>query len=159
MPTPVPGAAPASPGMRYAAAGAVAAFVGAVAIIVACALPYANITDNSVSQTAPSIFNPGYPGALWYAVEPVAVAALAVAAGVMLIALRGRTPRALAAGVMIGMGAQTFLLFVGYVASSASGPSERAAIGGAFGVAGGLVVAVGGALAAVSLSVRARAAP
>lgn len=135
-------------------AGAVAAFVGAVAIIVACAFPYANITDNSVSQTTPSIFNPGYPGALWYAVEPVAVAALGIVAGVILIALRGRIARALAAGALVALGAQTFLLFVGYVGSSASGPSERAAIGGAIGLAGALVVAIGGALAAVSLAVK-----
>ncbi len=159
IPAPVPAAPPASPGMKYAVAGAVVAFVGEIAVIVACAVPYANITDNSVSQTTPSIFNPGYPGGLWYAVEPVAVAALGIVAGVMLVALRGRTPRALAAGVLLGLGAQTFLLFVGYIGSSASGPSMRVGIGGAIGVAGGLAIAIGGALAAASLGMRARPTP
>lgn len=159
IPQPVPAAPTASPGMRFAVAGAVAAFVGAIVVAVACALPYANITDNSVSQTTPSIFNPGYPGGLWFAVEPVAVVVLAIVAGVMLIALRGRVARALAAGVLFALGAQTFVLFVGYVGSSATGQSERAGIGAAIGIIGGLAIAIGGGLAAASLSVRARPTP
>jgi hypothetical protein len=51
---------------------------------------------------------------------------------------------------------QTFTLFVGYVGAAASGPAERAAIGGAIGLLGALALAIGGALAAASLSVRAR---
>jgi len=154
IPTPVPAAPPASPGMRYAVAGAVAAFVGAIVVIVACALPYANLTDNSVSNTTPSIFNPGYPGGLWYAVEPVVVAVVGIVAGVLLIALRGRVPNALAAGVLLALGVQTIVLFAGYVGSSAGGASERVGIGGAIGVVGGLAIAFGGTLAAASLSVR-----
>jgi hypothetical protein len=156
VPTPVPAAPRASPGMRYAVAGAVAAFVGAIVVIVACALPYANLTDNSVSNTTPSIFNPGYPGGLWYAVEPVAVAVLGIVAGVVLIALGGRVPRALAAGVLLALGAQTIVLFAGYLGSSASGSSERVGIGGAVGVVGGLAIAFGGTLAAAGLTVKAK---
>jgi hypothetical protein len=156
IPTPVPAAPPASPGMGFAVAGAVAAFVGAIVVIVACALPYANITDNSVSNATPSIFNPGYAGGLWYAVEPVAVAVLGIVVGVLLIALRGRISRALAAGVLIALGVQTFLLFLGYAGSSATGTSERFGIGGAIGVVGGLAIAFAGTLAAASLTVKAK---
>jgi hypothetical protein len=134
--------------------GAVVAFVGAVAVIVACVVPYANYTDPSVSPATPSIFNPGYPGAVWYAVEPVLVAVVGVVAGVLLIALRGRLLRALAAGVLLAVGVQTFVLFIGYVLAAATGPGERAAIGGGIGLLGGLALAIGGALAAASLSPR-----
>jgi hypothetical protein len=151
---PVP-AAPAAPaGTRFAVAAAVLAFVGAAVTIVACAVPYANYTDPSASPAMPSIFNPGYPGALWYAVEPVTVAAGGIVAGVLLIALRGRVMRALAAGVLLALGVQTLVLFVGYVGAAATGPSERAAIGGGIGLLGGLALAIGGALAGASLSVR-----
>jgi hypothetical protein len=133
--------------------GAVVAFVGAVATIVACVVPYVTYTDPSVSPATSSIFNPGFPGALWYAVEPVAVAVVGVVAGVLLIALRGRTVRALAAGALLAVGVQTFLLFVGYVGGPATIPGERAAIGGGIGLLGGLALAIGGALAAASLTV------
>ena len=75
-------------------------------------------------------------------------------AGVLLIALRGRVPNALAAGVLLALGVQTIVLFAGYVGSSAGGASERVGIGGAIGVVGGLAIAFGGTLAAASLSVR-----
>lgn len=156
IPAPVPAAPPAAPGTRFAVAGAVVAFVGAAVIVVACALPYATYTDPSVSPTTPSIFNPGYPGALWYAVEPVTVDVVGVVAGVLLIALRGRVARALAAGVLLALGVQTFVLFVGYVGAAATGPSERAAIGGAIGIVGGLAIAFAGTLAAASLTVKAK---
>jgi hypothetical protein len=159
IPAPVPAAPPAAPGSRFAVAGALVAFAGAVVIIVACALPYATFTDPSVSPSTLSIFNPGYPGALWYAVEPVAVAVLGVAAGVLLIALRGRVPRALAAGVLLALGVQTFVLFIGYVLAAATGPGEHAAIGGGIGLLGGLAMAIGGALAAASLTVRTQPTP
>jgi hypothetical protein len=134
--------------------GAVVAFVGAVATVVACVVPYVTYTDPSVSPATASVFNPGFPGALWYAAEPVAVAVVGIVAGVPLIALRGRTVRALAAGVLLAVGVQTFLLFVGYVGGAATIPGERAAIGGGIGLLGGLALAIGGALAAASLSVR-----
>jgi hypothetical protein len=156
IPAPVPAAPPASPGLRYAVAGAVAAFVGAIVVILACALPYATLTGNAVSNPTPSIFNPGYSGGLWFAVEPVVVAALGIVAGVLLIALRGRVPRALAAGVLLALGVQTIVLFAGYVGSSAGGESEQVGIGGAIGVVGGLAMAFGGTLAAVSLAVKAK---
>jgi hypothetical protein len=159
IPRPVPAAPPAPPGTGLAAVSAVVAFVGAVVIIVACALPYANYTDTSVSPATPSIFNPGYPGALWYAVEPVAAAAGGVVAGVLLMALRSRVPRALAAGVLLALGVQTFVMFVGYVGAAATGPSERAAIGGAIGLFGGLALAIGGGLATASLAVRTQPTP
>jgi hypothetical protein len=134
--------------------GAVVAFVGVVATVVACAVPYVTYTDPSVSPATASIFNPGYPGALWYAVEPVAVALAGIVAGVLLIALRGRTLRALAAGVLLAVGVQTFLLFVGYVGGAATISGERAAIGGGIGLLGGLALAIGGGLAAASLTVK-----
>jgi len=152
-PAPVPAAPAAPPGARFAVAGAVVGFVGAAVIVVACALPYATYTDTSVSPTTPSIFYPGYPGALWYAAEPVLVAVAGIGVGVLLIALRGRVVRALAAGVLLALGVQTFVMFIGYVGASATGPGEHAAIGGGIGLVGGLALAIGGGLAAASLSV------
>lgn len=129
------------------------AFVGAVVIGVACILPYANITDNSVSPPSPSIFNPGCPAGLWFAVEPMVVILVAIAAGVMLISVRGRIPRALAAGALLAFGVQTVVLFAGYVGASAGTPSEHAAIGGVVGVIGGLAILAAGSIAAASLGV------
>jgi hypothetical protein len=159
IPAPVPAAPPALPGTGLAMSGAVVAFVGAVATIVACVVPYVTYTDPTVSPATTSIFNPGFPGALWYAVEPVAVAVVGIVAGVLLIALRGRIPRALAAGVLLAVGGQTFFLFVGYVGGPATLPGEHAAIGGGIGLLGGLSLAIGGALAAASLTVRTQPTP
>jgi hypothetical protein len=148
----VPDAPAASPGTRLAGAGAAVAFVAAIVIVVACALPYATYTDQSVSPAAPSIFFPGYPGALWYAAEPVLVVGAAIAAGVLLITLRARVVHALAAGVLLALGVQTFVMFIGYVGAAATGPGEHAAIGGGIGLLGGLALAIGGGVAAASLS-------
>jgi hypothetical protein len=154
IPAPVPAAPPRPPGTLLAAGGAAAAFVGAVVIVVACVLPYGHYTDPSVSPSSPSVFNPGYPGALWYAIEPVAVIVLAIVAGVVLLALRGRVPRALAGGLLVALGVQTFVLFLGYLGAAATGPSEQAGIGGGIGIVGGLAIAIGGAVAAASLTVK-----
>lgn len=159
IPAPVPASPPALPGTGLAMSGALVAFVGALATIVACAVPYVTYTDPTVSPSTASIFNPGFPGALWYAAEPVAVAVVGIVAGVLLIALRGRTPRALAAGILLAVGVQTFLLFVGYLGAAATILGEHAAIGGGIGLIGGLALAIGGALAAASLSVRTQPTP
>jgi hypothetical protein len=141
-----------APGSRLAIAGGVVSIVGAVAIIAACILPYAKMTDPSAAQSALSIFNAGFSGGLWYAAEPVAVILVSLTAGVLLIALRHRLIRALATGALIAFGVQTFFLFVGYVGASATGSGEQAGLGGIIGVLAALAIIVGGALGAASLS-------
>ena len=151
IPNPVPAAPPSPPGSILAIVGGAVAIVGSLAIIAACVLPYAHYTDSSASPAYPSIFNPGYPGALWYAAEPVAVILVGIVAGVMLMAVRGRTPRLLATGALLAFGWQTTFLFVGFVGASAAGPSSQMGIGGVVGVIGGLAILVGAAIASASL--------
>lgn len=150
IPNPVPAAPPSAPGSTLAIVGGAVAIVGSLAIIAAGLLPYAHYTDNS-TPAWPSIFNPGYPGALWYAAEPVAVILLGIVAGVMLIAVRGRTLRLVAAGALLAFGMQTTFSFVGFVGASATGPASQMGIGGVVGVIAGLVILVGGAIAAASV--------
>jgi hypothetical protein len=153
IPQPILAAPGLPPGARLALAGGVVAILGAVVIIVACVIPFAHYTDNT-SPSSPSIVNPGYPGALWYAVEPGGVILFAIAAGVALIALRSRISRALMTGALMAFGAQTALMFASYAGAAVAGPSEQVGPGGPIGVLGGLAIMVGGALAAASLGVR-----
>lgn len=158
IPQPLSVAPPRAPGFGVAIAGGVVAILGAALTIAACVLPYAKFTDNS-APTTPSILNPGFPGGLWYAAEPVAVAVLAVAAGVTLMAMQNRTARILLAGALLAFGLQTFLLFVGYAGGAATGQSEQIGIGGPVGVIGGLAMIVAGGLGVASLGARAPSAP
>ena len=61
-----------------------------------------------------SIFNSGSSGALWFAVEPVGVAAFGIAAALLIVFTRSARVRSIATGVLFGFGIQTIMLFAGY---------------------------------------------
>jgi hypothetical protein len=129
--------------------------VGAIAIITACALPYVHYTDSSAGPTlSPSVFNSGFAPSNGFAAEPIGVALLAIVAGVVLVVWTNRIPQAIASGVLLAYGAQTFLLFVGYVLLAVASPSAQLGPGGIVGMFAGLLLFVGGLAAAVSVFAR-----
>jgi hypothetical protein len=130
-------------GLRFAAAGL--AVAGAGLTIWACALPAFRISGSNSGQNSFSIFNSGGSG--WFAVEPVGVAILGVVAALLVIMATGRL-RSIAAGMLIGTGIQTILLFAGYQFSVRS--PEHAGPAGAVGMLAGAALLLGGLLAAFS---------
>ncbi|HLQ16499.1 MAG TPA: hypothetical protein VK256_11685 [Candidatus Eisenbacteria bacterium] len=136
-----------------ATTGAITAITAVVVIIAGCVLPYVRYTEASPgdSQTA-SVFNGGFPGAWGNVPEPVLVIVFALAASVSIIAWPNRTARAFASGALVVMGAQTFMLFVGYAAAAAgSGVLQSGSFVGLF---GSFLLFVGGAISAASLLTR-----
>jgi hypothetical protein len=130
-------------------AGLVAA-LGAIMIILGCALTYVHYTD-STDPSSLSVFNPGFGPSTWFAAEPVGVAAFTFAAAVVLMVSANRVARAMTAGVLVAYGAQTFLLFSGYVALAAGSQSAQIGPGGLVGMAAGVVIFASGLMAALSL--------
>ncbi len=137
-------------GRGVTAFGGVVGMLGALVIVGACALPYAHYSSPAGTYS-PSIFNSGIPGGFWLAAEPVAVIALAIAAGLVLVASMRRTARAIAAGMLVAFGVQTAFLFVGY---ASSGSPSQVGIGSVVGILGGLCLLSGGLVAAASRRVR-----
>jgi hypothetical protein len=133
-------------GLRLTAA--IVTAVGAILIIWACALPDLHIPAGN-GRTSFSIFNSGAAGDLWFAVEPVGVAVIGVAAAlIIMLAQRSARMRLVAGGVLIGFGIQTILLFAGYEFYVQS--PDHAGPGGAVGILGGLLLLVAGLIAAAS---------
>ncbi len=95
-----------------------------------------------------SIFNSGGAGQLWFAVEPVGVAVIAVLAALVVAANRSARVRLLATGVLFGFGIQTILLFAGYEFYARS--PDRTGPAGAVGILGGIVLLVAALIAAAS---------
>jgi hypothetical protein len=107
-------------------------------------LPYAHFSSGS-----PSIFNPGDPASLWFAVEPVAVILVAIAIGIMLVISTQRTLQIVAGSILLGIGVQTFFLFVAYTGYSFSASEGPGGISGVIGIVAAICLATGGLLAAV----------
>jgi hypothetical protein len=137
----------------FAISGGILAIVGAISIIPACALDYVHYTDNTEPSSV-SVFNPGFGPAIWFAAEPVGVAAITIAAALVLLVLGSRVPRAVAAGVMVAYGAQTFLLFLGYVALAIRSQSAQVGPGGVVGMVAGVLIFAAGILALGSVMQR-----
>lgn len=129
-------------GIRLTAAAL--AVAGAGLVIWACALPDLKIPAGSGRESL-SIFNSYGSGALWFAVEPVGAAAVAIIAA-LLIALASREARLrlIAAGMLIGLGFQTVLLFTGYEFSVSS--PDHPGPAGAVGMIAGMVLLAAGLL-------------
>jgi hypothetical protein len=125
-------------------AGGVAGIAGALLVIAACALPYMHDSTGSAS-----IFNPGYPGGLWFAIEPIAVILMAIAAGVAIVVSTQRILQIAAASILLATGVQTFFLFVGYAGLNLGSGERSAAPGSVIGVVAGLCLATGGLLALI----------
>lgn len=127
--------------------------VAAILIVWACALPDLYVSGGN-GRTSFSIFNSGGAGQLWFAVEPVGVAVIAVVAALIIMAAnRSARLRLLATGVLFGFGIQTVLLFAGYEFYARS--PDRVGPGGAVGILGGIVLLVAALIAAASRPVSA----
>jgi tryptophan-rich sensory protein len=133
-----------------AIAGGVIAIVSGLLIIVACALPFVHYTD-SQEPTSPSIFNPGFAPSNGFAVEPVGVALIAIAVGILVLVWSNRIARAIASGVLIAYGVQTVLLFFGYLALAVFSKSAQVGPGGPVGMFAGLLLIAGGAACLASV--------
>jgi len=141
-----PGVSPGRPSGLRLAAVAVAA-VGAGLIVWACALPILRVPAGN-GRDSISIFNSGSSGALWFAVEPVGVAAFGIAAALLIVFTRSARERSIATGVLFGFGIQTIMLFAGYEFSVRS--PDHAGSGATVGILGGIVLFVAGLLSAFS---------
>ena len=135
---------PTPAGRGLTVAGGVAGMVGALLVVVACAVPYVHTADGS-----PSLFNPGYVGGIWFAVEPIVVILIAVTTGVVIVASSQRNLQLAAASILLAIGVQTFFLFVGYAGFDLSTADRSAAPGSAIGILGGLCLTTGGLLALI----------
>lgn len=92
--------------MRFASG--VIAIAGAVLVALGCALPFA--TSGSVKLR---IFQTTTPHAiLFYALEPIGVILAAAILGVLLLI---RPPFRLTPGMLLGIGGQSMLFFVGFI--------------------------------------------
>jgi hypothetical protein len=137
----------------FATGGAIISLVGVPFILGGCIIPFVYYTDTSNGGPASaSVFNLGYTGGLFYALEPVIVMVTVAIASTILIAWQHRTVRAVGAGVLVAIGVQTAALFVGYVGGSTT--YGRLGLGGPLGLIGGVIVLVGGCLVAAGLFVR-----
>ena len=132
-----------------ATTGGIAALIAIPFIVAGSTLPFVYYTDTSNGPASSSIFNLGYTGGLFFALEPIAVMVCALVTGIFLIAWQNRTVRAVGTGVLLAFGLQTVALFIGYIGGEA--PYGRVGPGGPVGILGGMVLLAGGGLAAGSL--------
>ena len=144
----------ASTGTRswLAIGGAIAGLLGTPLIFVGCIVPYVYWNDTSRGASA-SIFDMSSGPGFWYAIEPAIVILLILVAGIVAIALPSKTVRALAAGLLVAVGLQTFTMFMGYTFGELS--YGHIGAGGPLGALGGLMAFFGGGLMAGSLFSRA----
>lgn len=155
---PTTGATAKSMQSWLATTGAITAITGVVVIIAGCVLPYMRYTEaTSGYSQSPSVFNGGFPGAWGSVPEPILVIVFAFVASVLIVAWPNRTARAFASGAIVVMGAQTFMLFVGYAAAGAGNGVLQS--GSFVGLFGSVLVFVGGAISAASLLTRAAGGP
>ncbi len=117
---------------------------GGLLVIPACLLPFAYFASGS-----PSIFNPGDPTSLWFALEPGAVIVVAIAIGIMLAVSRQRILQMVAGSILLGIGVQTFFLFVGYTGYGLGASERPGATSSVIGIVGAICLTTGGLLAAV----------
>jgi len=156
--------------------GGVIAFLGAIGVIVACAVPLIKGPAGAgFGSTSVTLFNLLSHGPLkWFLAEPIGVAVLSVVAGLVIMSSRSRAVPAVAAGILIGIGIQTAALFfaihsvvsglVGGIVSglgSLSGSTGALALGiqtgpaGVVGLLGGVLLIVAGVVAGVAAARRA----
>jgi hypothetical protein len=143
-------AAPVSrpPRSWLATGGGITAIIAVGVIIAGCIFPYAHYRDAS-GGSSPSIFNGGFAGSWGNIAEPVLVILFALAAAITLIAWMSRTARAFSSGALLAMGAQTFMMFIGYAAAAAG--FGQIGAGSIVGLIGGILLFLGGAASAGSL--------
>ena len=148
----LPGVAATANRSWLAIGGAITALLGTPLVFAACIVPYVYWNDTSNGASA-SIFDMSSGPGFWYAIEPVIVILLILVAGIVAIALPSKTVRALAAGLLVAVGLQTFAMFMGYTFGELS--SGHIGAGGPLGALGGIVAFFGGGLMVGSLFSRA----
>lgn len=133
-----------------ATAGGIAALAGVCAVAIGSILPFAHYSGDTSGYSAdPSVFNGGYPGAWGDAAEPGVVMAIAMVAGIVLIASGSRMVRAFTSSALIVMGVQTLAMFISYAAVALANAQIEA--GAIVGLLGALLLLAGGIVAATSL--------
>jgi len=161
-PAPVPGPGPGPEPARASGPRIVAvatATIGAVLIVWACALTFVHYpASNGSPAVSYSFFSvAGDPfGSWWYAIGPVTVAVLAIAAAIVLIVAHAEWLRMLAAGMLLAFGLATVLVFATYAFTQGSsahpGPAETV------GALGALLLLAAGVFAVVDRKTSAGAA-
>jgi hypothetical protein len=138
------------PGLRLA--GMLLAIAGGLAVIAACLLPFVRYASSfQTDQHSPSILNPGSSAAVkWFAAEPIGVALVAIAAGVVLLASSSQGPRWTTAGILLAFGIQTPLLFAGYLFGFGTSSGVHHGSAGPVGILGGLLLLAAGILGLVA---------
>jgi len=131
-------------GRRLNIVSGILGIAGGLLVVPASLLPFANFSSGS-----PSIFNPGDPTSLWFALEPGAVIVVAIAIGIVLAVSRQRTLQIAAGSILLGTGVQTFFLFVGYTGYGFSASETPGATGSVIGIVGAICLTTGGLLATV----------
>jgi hypothetical protein len=161
-PAPVPGPPPGpeagrASGPRIVAVAAAA--IGAVLIVWACALTFVHYpASNGSPAVSYSFFSvAGDPfGSWWYAIGPVTVAVLAIAAAIVLIVAHAEWLRMLAAGMLLAFGLVTALVFATYAFTQGSSAHPGAAE--TVGALGALLLLAAGVFAVVDRKTSAGAA-
>jgi zinc-ribbon domain len=147
----VMGQAQAGGGRGMKVVTGVASIAAAGLVVLGCVLPYAKFTLAG-HTTSISVFNAGpgsSPNNLWFAAEPIGVAVVGVVCGILLMTIGVGRLRSVVAGILIGFGLQTILLFLGYELGF-DFDGYQAGVGGALGLLGGYMLAGIGAVAAAS---------
>jgi len=145
-----PNAMGASAGRRPWAAltGAIVSIASAAVLLAACFFPYGYYSDGNGGTYSSSIFNGGYAGAGWQIPEPLFVVLAAIAAAIVVLAVRGIV-RGVASGALVALGLQTLMMWITYAGTAVSG--GRIGPGSWIGLAGSLALLMGGMLALIGL--------
>ncbi len=134
-----------------ATGGGIAGLLAIPFIVAGCIFPFVYYNDPGSGPASSSIFNLGYSGGLFFALEPIVVMVCAAIAAIFLIASPSRTARAVGAGVLLAFGLQTTAMFLGYLGGEVA--FGRLGPGGAIGTVGGIALLLGGGLAGAGLLV------
>jgi len=138
-----------TPRSSAALAGGITSIVAAVVLLAACFFPYGSFPDGNGGTINSSIFNGNYQGSAWQIPEPLFVVLAAIAAAIVVIAVSVRIVRAVATGALIALGLQTLMMWITFIGTAIS--VGRIGPGGFIGLAGSIVLLVGGLVALTSL--------
>jgi hypothetical protein len=152
-----PPRAPRTPRSWAALAGGITSIVASAVLLAACFFPYGSFPDGNGGTTNSSIFNGNYQGSGWQIPEPLFVVLAAIAAAIVLMAVSVRIVRALATGALLALGLQTLMMWIAFIGTAIS--AGRVGPGGLIGIAGAIVLLVGGLVALASLFLAAAEKP
>lgn len=153
QPPPYEPAAPRATGAWVRNVAGVLGLVGALAMLVACIVPYGTFPDPSGGPaTTSSIFSGGFTGAAWDIPEAVVAILLGLVAAPLLLLGISRTVQGLSAGMLLAAGVQSTMMWLAYVGLASTDGSAGA--GGIIGIAGAWLMVIGGVMGLVGLAWR-----